>query len=126
VVREKKLRRVVEVVCGDSTLAVQQRVEDAGFPNVIVMPMGGDKVLITCNGGEDFWKVFHGAIDFFGLLFSNYQRWMSKEFWYERGAWSRAYGVPFMHGTMLFFSNYVSWKLGDLFMLMNARWSRLV
>jgi len=82
------------VNAGESVLAVQQWVEGAGFINVIVTPMGGDKVFITCNDDEDVWQLIHGAMDFFRMLCSNFQRWTSKEFQYERGAWLRVYGIP--------------------------------
>jgi len=56
--------------------------------------MGGDRVFIHCNGGEDVWTVFNDAINFFGMLFSNIQNWSPSEVRYERGAWLRIYGVP--------------------------------
>jgi hypothetical protein len=79
---------------GDSALAIQQKVDDAGFPNVVVIPMGGDKVFINSTGGDDIWHVINEAIDFFGMIFSDMQKWSSKEVRYERGAWLRVYGVP--------------------------------
>lgn len=37
---------VASVLEGDSTLSLQQRVEDAGFMSVVVTPMGGDRVFL--------------------------------------------------------------------------------
>ena len=79
---------------GDSVAARQQRVEDAGFPFVVVTPMGGDRVFLYCAGEKDIWKVFHEAIDFFSVLFSSAIKWSAEEVRYERGAWLRVYGIP--------------------------------
>jgi hypothetical protein len=40
---------VATAVTGDSTLSLQQRVEDAGFNSVVVTPMGSDWVFLHCN-----------------------------------------------------------------------------
>lgn len=76
---------VAKVVSGDSSLSLQQRVEDAGFTNVVVTPMGGDRVFLYCTGGEDIWKVFNDAVHFFGMLFSELHKWTSEDYIYERG-----------------------------------------
>jgi hypothetical protein len=39
------------VLMGDSALALQHRVEDAGFSNVVVTPMGGERVFLHCSDG---------------------------------------------------------------------------
>jgi len=41
---------VAKVVSGDSSLSLQQRVEDAGFVNVIVTPMGSDRFFCIVRG----------------------------------------------------------------------------
>ena len=43
--------------------------EDAGFVNVVVTPMGRDRVFLHCLGGDHIWKMFNEAIHFFGMLF---------------------------------------------------------
>lgn len=42
---------VATVTSGDSSLSLQQRVDDAGFVNVVVTPLGSDRVFIHCLGG---------------------------------------------------------------------------
>ena len=59
------------------------------FPNIIVTPMGGDKVFIICNDGAGVWQLIHGVHEFFGILLWNFQKWTSNEVRYERGAWLR-------------------------------------
>ena len=63
------------VIEGDSAVELQQRVEDAGFPSVVVIPLGSDRVFISCTGEEDIWQVFNGDVDFFSMLFSNLHKW---------------------------------------------------
>lgn len=91
------------VLEGESSLAIQQKVDDAGFPNVVVTQLGGDCVFIHCNNGEDTWKVFDDAVHFFGMLFTTVRKWMPSEVKYERGAWLRIYGVPIHAWTEDFF-----------------------
>ncbi|AES97288.1 DUF4283 domain protein [Medicago truncatula] len=91
------------VLEGESSLAIQQKVDDAGFPNVVVTQLGGDRVFIHCNNGEDTWKVFDDAVHFFGMLFTTVRKWMPSEVKYERGAWLRIYGVPIHAWTEDFF-----------------------
>jgi hypothetical protein len=75
-------------------LALQQRVEDAGFHYVDVTPVGGDRVFLQCSNGRDIWQVFNDAVDFNGMLFANIHRWSEPDAKYERGVWVRVYGVP--------------------------------
>lgn len=99
---------VARVVSGDSSLSLQQRVEDAGFTNVVVTPMGSDRVFLHCLGGDDIWKVFNDALQFFGMLFGDLHRWSSQDIIYERGAWLRIYGTPVHACNELFFKLCVS------------------
>jgi len=46
-------------------------VADAGFHQVVVIPMGSDRAFLHCNNKEDVWMVFNDTIDFFGMLFSD-------------------------------------------------------
>jgi len=84
-------------------------VEDAGFANVVLTPMGSDRVFIHCLGGEGIWKVFNDAIHFFGMRFSDLNKCSSKDVSYERGAWLRIYGTPVHAWNELFFKLCVPW-----------------
>jgi len=71
------LSGIVATVGAEETIeSVQHRVEDAGFSNVEVIPMGGDKVFLRCRNNDDIMQVFNEAIDFFSLLFSNVHQWL--------------------------------------------------
>jgi len=94
---------VATVVSGDSTLSPQQRVEDAGFDNVVVTPMGSDKVFLHCSRGGDMWQVIQEALDFFSMLFSDIHKWTKHDEIYERGAWLRVYGTPIHTWNEVFF-----------------------
>jgi hypothetical protein len=85
---------VATIASGDSVLALQQRLDEAGFGRVVVKPMGGDKVFFHCTGKEDIWKIVNDAISFFSMLFTDMQKWSGEKCTYERGAWLRLYGVP--------------------------------
>ena len=67
--------------------------EDVKFSNVVVTPMGGDRVFLHCNDGGDIWQVYNDALHFFAMLFANIHRWTTSDVKYERGAWVRVYGV---------------------------------
>lgn len=99
---------VARVVSGDSSLSLQQRVEDAGFVNVVVTPLGSDRVFLHCLGDENIWNVFNEAIHFFGMLFGDLHKWSPVEVNYERGAWLRVYGTPVHAWNELFFKLCVS------------------
>lgn len=58
--------------------------------------MGGDRVFLHCNGGEDIWQVFNDAVHFFGMLFDNIHKWSEQDTRYERGAF-----FPYMLGMMI-------------------------
>jgi hypothetical protein len=85
---------VATVGAAETILSVQHRVDDAGFQNVEVISMGGDKVFLRCRDDGDMLKTFNEAIDFFSLLFSDFHQWLSEDSSYERGAWVRVYGTP--------------------------------
>ena len=99
---------VSHVKAGDSALSFQQWIEDAGFPNVVVTPLGGDRVFLNCTGDEDFSKVLSGAQDFFGMLFSNFHKWSESLVRYERGAWLHVYGIHVHAWNDVFFRLCVS------------------
>jgi len=98
---------VATIVTGDSTISIQQRVEDAWFTSVVVTPMGSDRVFLHCTRGDDIWQVFNSAIDLFSMLFSNLHNWTLKDEYYERGVWLRVYGVPTHARNEAFFKIYV-------------------
>jgi len=99
---------VAHIKAADSTLSFQQRIEDAGFPSVIVTPLGGDRVFLRCTDGEAFSTVLTRAPEFFGTLFYNFHKWSDSLIRYERGAWLRVYGIPVHAWNDTFFRICVS------------------
>jgi len=63
------------VVNGEAITVVQNRVEDAGFADLDVIPMGADRVFLRSNSERETFSMIEGAKDFFDLLFSNIVRW---------------------------------------------------
>ena len=51
-------------------------------------------VFLTSSGQENIWQVFHGAVDFFSMLFSSAIQWSVEVVRYERGDWLRVFGTP--------------------------------
>jgi len=94
---------VATVGADESFLSIQNRVQDAGFSNVEVIPMGGDRVFMRCRNNDDIMKVFNEAVDFFSLLFSSMHHWLPTDTIYERGAWVRVYGTPIHAWNVNFF-----------------------
>ncbi|GAU12294.1 hypothetical protein TSUD_142030 [Trifolium subterraneum] len=66
---------VATVTKGEAIPVVQQRVADAGFNDLEIIPMGADKVFVRSLVETDVATVFEGAKDFFKLIFSNWARW---------------------------------------------------
>lgn len=64
---------VATVIAGNSAVAMQQRVDDAGFPHVVVTPMGGYKVFLHCYNGGDIWEVFNNALHFLNCCLQIYK-----------------------------------------------------
>ncbi|MCI30574.1 sulfate transporter, partial [Trifolium medium] len=66
---------VATVINGEAISVVQNRITDAGFKELAIIPMGADKVLIRSMADVDVAITIDGAKDFFNLFFSNWTRW---------------------------------------------------
>ncbi|PNX71916.1 hypothetical protein L195_g027802, partial [Trifolium pratense] len=73
---------------------VQDRVMDAGFNDLVLIPMGADKVFLRSLAGGDVSRTVNNAKEFFQLFFSNWTSWEADAQPYRRGAWVRLYGIP--------------------------------
>lgn len=56
---------LARVLNGDYIPIVQQKIIDAGFDNVRVLPRGGDNMVLFCPDKKDMMFVYHEAADFF-------------------------------------------------------------
>ncbi|PNX77214.1 putative sulfate transporter [Trifolium pratense] len=79
---------------GEAVPLVQDRIVDAGFNDLVLIPMGADKVFLRSLAGGDAMGTVDNAKEFFQLFFSNWVRWESDAQPYRRGAWVRLYGIP--------------------------------
>lgn len=93
---------VATVNNGEAIPVVETRISDAGFSDLVIIPMGADKVFIRREGGDALDTV-GGAVEFFNLVFSNWTRWEKDGRPYQRGAWVRLYGVPLNAWNVDFF-----------------------
>ncbi|MCI16261.1 sulfate transporter, partial [Trifolium medium] len=73
------------------------------FGNLVLIPMGADKVFVRSSEGVDALPIVKGAKEFFSLIFSNWVRWGEDVTPYRRGAWVRLYGVPLHAWNVDFF-----------------------
>jgi hypothetical protein len=115
---------VATLVSGESAVALQQKVEDAGFSNLVVIPMGGDRVLYIVSMGK-MCGMFSTRQEIFLacyslILISGRQRMLGMN-----GGPGYVFTVfPFMLGMMLF-SNFVLPDWADLSTLTIAHLKRL-
>ncbi|GAU25958.1 hypothetical protein TSUD_373590 [Trifolium subterraneum] len=94
---------VATIINGEAVPVVQNRITDAGFNDLFLVPMGADKVFVRSSAGVDAREIVNGAKDFFSLLFSNWERWGNVGLPYQRGAWVRLYGIPIHAWNVNFF-----------------------
>jgi hypothetical protein len=94
---------VATVVNGEAVPLVQNRIIDAGFGDLVITPMGADKVFLRQAEGGDVRSIVAGAVDFFRHIFSNWIPWDDDGRAYQRGAWIRLYGVPLSAWNVDFF-----------------------
>ncbi|PNY17864.1 cysteine-rich receptor-like protein kinase, partial [Trifolium pratense] len=77
---------------GETVPVVQNRIADAGFYDLVIIPMGADTIFVRSESEE-----------FFKLLFSNWVRWEPGVVPFRRGAWVRLYGVLLQAWNEIFF-----------------------
>ncbi|GAU47563.1 hypothetical protein TSUD_404100 [Trifolium subterraneum] len=94
---------VATIFNGEAIPIVQNRITDAGFNDVVIIPLGADKVFVRSTEGVDTLTIVINAEDFFKIVFSNWTRWKTDVLSYQRGAWVRLYGVPLHAWNVNFF-----------------------
>jgi len=85
---------VANVRDGEAIPLTQNRIWDAGFDFLKILPMGADKVFIFTTLDTEVMTVINGARDFFNMLFENFKPWNNDKASFQRGAWVRIYGIP--------------------------------
>jgi hypothetical protein len=95
---------VATVINGEAIPVVQNRIIDAGFEDLVITPMGADKVFMHRTVGGDVKSLVAGPVDFFKHVFSNWIQWDDDGRSYQRGAWVRLYGVPLSAWNVDFFN----------------------
>lgn len=82
------------VVDGASIPLIQNRVEDAGFKDIDIIPLGADKVFVHSLSSTNVSDIVGEAKQFFNLIFSNLVWWDKTVIPFQRGTWVRVYGIP--------------------------------
>jgi hypothetical protein len=75
------------VINGESIALIQNRVEDAGFKDIDIIPLGADKVFIHSLSEVCASDIIGEAKQFFDLLFSSLVKWNNSLMPFQRGAW---------------------------------------
>jgi len=94
---------VASVINGEYIPLIQQRILDAGFENLDIIPMGADKVLLKSSNDIDVNSIIIGAADIFKSFFTSIHAWNNQCVKFERGVWVRLYGVPLQAWNANFF-----------------------
>jgi hypothetical protein len=94
---------VATVANGEAGSVVHRRVQDAGFKELDLLHLGGDKVLVRSPERADVLSVLDQAKDFFRLCFSHWVQWEKAVIPFQRGAWVRIYGIPLHAWNVNFF-----------------------
>ncbi|MCI10631.1 sulfate transporter, partial [Trifolium medium] len=71
-----------------------RKIADTGFKDLVIIPMGADKVIVRSLTATDVATVVDSAKEFFKLFLSNWVRWEKEVMPVHRGAWVRLYGIP--------------------------------
>ncbi|GAU41049.1 hypothetical protein TSUD_374030 [Trifolium subterraneum] len=88
---------------------VQQALLDAGFAELKLIPLGGDKVLLAPCGQASVASLIQSATALLDTFLDGYKPWSRESLQsYERGAWVRCYGTPVNAWNSLFFAELVS------------------
>lgn len=65
---------LVTVVNGEAITLIQNRVEDAGFVNLDIIPLGADRVFLKSTSNKETLSILEEAKEFFDLIFTNMVR----------------------------------------------------
>lgn len=91
------------VIGGESIPLIQSGVEDAGFKDIDIIPLGADKVFIHSLSVASVSEIVGEARHFFDLIFSSLSVWKQVVMPFQRGAWIRLYGIPLQAWNEEFF-----------------------
>lgn len=85
---------LANVVNGEAITVVQNRVEDAGFADLDIIPLVADRVFLRSKSDKETFTMLGEAKYFFDHFFKNIVRWEKAVVPSRRGAWLRLYGIP--------------------------------
>jgi hypothetical protein len=91
------------MIGGESIPLIQSRVEDAGFKDIDIIPLGADKVFIRSLSDVNVLEIMGATKNFFDLIFSSLSVRNQAVMPFQRGAWIRLYGVPLQAWNENFF-----------------------
>jgi len=93
--------------CAEDGTVIQNRVEDTGFKDIDIIPLGADEVFVRSLSSINVSEVVHEAKPFFDMIFSSVTGWTKTVLPFQRGAWIRLYGILLHAWNEDFFKLYV-------------------
>lgn len=109
------------VVNGEAIPIVHNRIEDARFTDLEIIPMGTDKFFMWSLSNKDILTMLGGAKEIFDHVFSNIARWDKKTLLFKGGAWLRLYCIP-LNAWNKKYLNYVLWIVGVTYARILCLW----
>ncbi|PNY02764.1 hypothetical protein L195_g026083 [Trifolium pratense] len=94
---------VATVKGGEAVPVIQNRIEDAGFNDLVIISMGADTIFVQSEAEVEAVTIMDNAKEFFKLLFSNWVKWEPGVVPFRRGAWVHLYGIPLQAWNEFFF-----------------------
>jgi len=91
------------VIDGESIPLIQSRVEDVGFKDIDIIPVGADKVFMHSLSNVNVSEIVGAAKPFFNLVFSSTSKWDEAVMPFQRSAWIHLYGIPLQAWNKNFF-----------------------
>lgn len=106
------------VINGEPVPLIQNRVEDAGFKDLDIIPLGADKVFIHSLSGVNVSDIVTEAQQFFDLLFSHMVCWDKAVLPFQRGHDFVCLGFRYMHGIKV--------SLSYVFLIADSIYNRII
>jgi len=77
---------VASVINGEAITLVQNRIEDVGFTDLDIIPMGADRIFIRSLFAGDVLQNIEVESEFFNLILANVKKWDKIAVPFQRGA----------------------------------------
>jgi len=84
---------IASVINGEAIPMVHNIIEDVGFTDLYIIPMGADMVFIRSLSNVDVLQTIELASEIFNHILANFKKWDKIVVPFHRGAWLKLYGI---------------------------------